>query len=100
MNAATPRSGGKPLLGCALAVVLLLVTQSVQAWPDLALGKTGPAQAAAGSVITYTLSYSNIGEVTATNVVLTDFLPGHLSVLTNTLNGGSVATNTIFWNIG
>lgn len=83
-----------------LAATLLLVVQQAGAWPDLRINKTGPAQAAPGDVITYTLSYSNVGPVKSTVVVMKDFLPTNVTALTNTLNGGSLSGGTITWNLG
>ena len=42
--------------------------------PDLSVQKSGPATAVASSTITYSLSLNNIGQVTATDVTLTDNL--------------------------
>lgn len=78
----------------------LLFAQQAGAWPDLKIVKTGPAQAAPGDVITYTLNFTNIGPVKSTQVVMKDFLPPNVTALTNTLNGGSLSGSTITWNIG
>jgi uncharacterized repeat protein (TIGR01451 family) len=47
--------------------------------PDLAVTKTGPAQAAAGSDVTYTVTVTNIGEIDALVVDLTDPVPDGMS---------------------
>ncbi len=62
--------------------------------------KTGPAQAAPGDLATYTLTYTNIGGVKSTSVVLKDFLPNYVAVLTNSLGDGSLAGSTVSWNLG
>jgi uncharacterized repeat protein (TIGR01451 family) len=62
--------------------------------------KTGPAQAVSGDLITYSLTYSNAGAVNGTSVVMKDFLPAYTTVLTNTLNGGSLSNNTVSWSLG
>jgi uncharacterized repeat protein (TIGR01451 family) len=83
----------------AFALALLLAPQAM-AWPDLRIGKSGPAQAAPGEVITYTLSYTNSGPVKSTSVEMKDFVPPNVSVLTGTLNGGTLSGSTISWSIG
>ncbi len=80
--------------GLALSAPLAL------AWPDLRLAKSGPTQAEPGQIITYTLSYSNMGPVKSTSVVLKDFLPPNTTVISGSLNGGSVSGSTISWSIG
>lgn len=42
---------------------------------DMAITKTGPATATAGGPITYTITVTNNGPSTATNVIVTDHLP-------------------------
>ena len=81
-------------------VSFVLVAPSAFAWPDLRIVKGGPSQAAPGEVITYTLSYSNRGPVKSTIVVMKDFLPPNSTVLTNSLNGGSLSGSTISWSLG
>ena len=69
---------------------------------DLVLHKSGPAQAAAGSNIQYTLSFSNTGNLTAAAVVLTDTLPAGLSYVSN--NSGlplnQPTPGTLVWQVG
>ncbi len=52
---------------------------TILAQPNLALSKHGPAQAAAGSVITYTLHVTNTGTAPASQVILTDTLPADIT---------------------
>ncbi len=54
--------------------VALPVVTTVRA-PDLTIHKTGPATAAPGDIITYTLVYTNIGDAPAPYVAITDLLP-------------------------
>lgn len=84
----------------AWLVAGVLLAQQAGAWPDLRIVKSGPAQAAPGQVITYTLDYSNIGPVKSTSVVMKDFLPVNVTPLTNTLSGGTLSGSTITWNLG
>lgn len=94
------QTGRKSLRRFAFGFVSLLVTQAAWAWPNLAVVKTGPAQAAPGDLVSYTLSYSNSGPVNGPGVVLKDFIPAYVTVVTNTLNGGSLSGSTITWNLG
>jgi uncharacterized repeat protein (TIGR01451 family) len=57
--------------------------------PDVKLNKAGPTVAARGQVITYTLSYENIGRAQATGVVIQDTIP-----MSTTYVPGSLAINT------
>ena len=65
--------------------------------PDLSLNKTvDPGTAGPGGSITYTISFSNSGLMTATNVVITDSIP--VSVTHNSLNvssSGATITATV-----
>jgi uncharacterized repeat protein (TIGR01451 family) len=87
--------------------------------PDLIISKFGPAWARPGDLISYTLIYTNIGYYTATNLLLTDTLPGGITsnlltnwsfsdqpigvggsivftaTLDNSLIGGTLLTNTV-----
>ncbi len=45
--------------------------------PDLTIHKAGPATAYPGNVITYTLTYANIGDALAPYVTITDLLPSN-----------------------
>lgn len=75
---------------------------SVLAMPDLALSKTGPAQAIAGTEITYTLRITNTGTATASTVVLTDTLPAGLSFVAQTspYPFTQVDEDTLRWEVG
>lgn len=64
------------------------VQTTVQA-PDLSLTKTGPTVAAPGDTITYTLTYANNGDGSATGVIISDTLP-----VSTTYVAGSLAINT------
>jgi uncharacterized repeat protein (TIGR01451 family) len=57
--------------------------------PDVRLHKAGPGVAARGAVMTYTLSYRNIGGTEATGVVISDVIP-----LSTTYLAGSLAIDT------
>jgi len=91
---------GNPRFGFAFGFASLLIAQAAWAWPDLNVVKTGPAQAAPGDLINYTLTYSNAGPVNGVSVVLKDFLPAYTTVLTNTLGSGTLSGSTISWSLG
>ncbi len=58
---------------------------------DLQIAKTdGVAAAAPGAVLTYTLTVTNAGNVTASGVTVTDTLPGNVAFLSASDGGGEV----------
>lgn len=68
---------------------------------DLDITKTAPAPAVQeGIVLEYTLSYSNVGDLAATGMVITDVIPNG-STYVSSSNGGSFNANTrtVTWNI-
>ncbi|TAK58376.1 MAG: DUF11 domain-containing protein, partial [Bacteroidetes bacterium] len=81
---------------------------TITASSTMAIEKAGPEfSTRSGSplrdTITYTLTYSVSGNATNTNAVISDDLPIGLTYLSSTLNGaaaGSVAGQTVTWNIG
>jgi uncharacterized repeat protein (TIGR01451 family) len=82
------------------ALAAMFLVPSAFAWPDLRVVKAGPREAAPGEVITYTLNYTNVGPVKSTGVVLKDFLPPNVTVVSGTLAGGTLSGSTISWSIG
>ncbi|MDM8532269.1 Ig-like domain-containing protein [Anaerolineales bacterium HSG25] len=73
--------------------------------PDLSISKSvSPATAVPGDTITYTLTFSNAGDSTATGVVITDYIP--ISVTHSSLNftsSGATITatgsNSYVWEV-
>ncbi len=60
--------------------------------PSIALSKTAyPDPAFPGRVLTYTLTYQNVGGFTASNAVITDTLPSDFSYQGHTVNGAGCA---------
>jgi subtilisin len=62
--------------------------------PDLAISVTGPPVALPGQEITYRLTYSNSGVLTATNVLITNTLPAGATYV----SGGTRVGDTIQWS--
>ena len=62
---------------------------------DLALTKTGPATAVAGTNATYTLGVTNNGPSTAKNVIVEDLLPAEVHVVSVTGTGGATCNASI-----
>ncbi len=67
---------------------------------NVGLAKTGPGTAAAGSTVTYTLTYSNAGPGFAQNVAVADALPTGLTFVSATPAPTSVSGQAITWNLG
>ena len=62
---------------------------SFQPNADLALTKSAPAAATAGTTFTYTLGVTNNGPSSAPNVVISDSLPAGVSIVSVTAGGAS-----------
>lgn len=72
---------------------VIVVTQ-----PDVVITKTAPSQATAGSMITYTIFYENIGDATAYNVRVFETYPPEVSFLNATPSPTNIGFNT--WDVG
>ncbi len=71
--------------------------------PDLMVIKSGPATAARGEIITYTLDYGNKDEAEndGDGVQLSDILPGEVTYVPGTAtDGGVLVGNTLTWDLG
>jgi uncharacterized repeat protein (TIGR01451 family) len=67
---------------------------------DLSLTKAGPTTAILGQGIAYSITVRNLSSATATNVVVTDPIPGAVRVIQATAAGGSCSgTTTIICTI-
>src|SRR5439155_764372 len=76
------------------------ITTTVSSAPVLNISKTdAPDPVAPGSNVTYTISYSNTGNMNATGVVITDTVPANTSFVSAT-GGGTLAAGVVTWNIG
>ena len=66
---------------------------------DLSLTKTiSDATPSVGDIVTFTLTVSNAGSVTATGVAVEDSVPSGYSNIANISNGGVLAGSTITWS--
>ena len=68
------------------------VTTAVTPVADLAVSKTGPATVAAGTDAIYTVTITNLGPSTATDVVVTDVLTGEATFVSVTPSAGCTGT--------
>ncbi len=68
--------------------------------PDLTVVKTGSASVNVGDPIAFTLTYRNVGNLDAADVVLVDQLPAAMTYVTDSLGTGVQSGNTITWTIG
>ena len=54
-----------------------------------------------GDILTYTINYSNTGNLNLTKVILTDAVPADTTVVNGSISGGgSINDSNITWNIG
>jgi uncharacterized repeat protein (TIGR01451 family) len=63
--------------------------------PTLTIVKSGPNNALRGEPITYTLTITNMGSITATHPVVTDVIPSGASYV----SGGSLIGDVVHWTI-
>jgi uncharacterized repeat protein (TIGR01451 family) len=63
--------------------------------PILTINKSGPTIVTASSPITYTLAITNSGNLTATNLVITDTIPAGAHYI----SGGTKVGNVISWTV-
>lgn len=80
--------GGITAYGANPVTTVLLI-------PQLAISKTGPDYLAPGSQVQYTLTITNSGAVTATNLVITDLLPAGATYI----SGGTLVGNVVSWTV-
>src|SRR5439155_1582540 len=75
-------------------------TTTVSSAPVLNISKADrPHPINAVRNITYTISYSNTGNMNATGVVISDTIPANTSFVSAT-GGGTLAAGVVTWNIG
>ena len=66
--------------------------------PDLAIFKSGPATVWAGTNFNYTITITNAGFATASNVVASDVLPTN-AVFVSASGGGTNNSGTVNWSV-
>jgi uncharacterized repeat protein (TIGR01451 family) len=84
------------------SVVTATTPVTIISHPDLAVGKTGPATAAAGSLVVYDITVANQGGMPATSILVTDTLPLSTTFVAETSSYPyTVDTNTgmVTWHI-
>ncbi|MBI4777813.1 DUF11 domain-containing protein [Candidatus Desantisbacteria bacterium] len=76
-------------------------TLAKQRMIDLAVSKTSLPEVLQGATFTYKITCNNLGNIPATNVTLTDYLPAGVSYIGNTLSTPIISNNskTIVWSI-
>src|SRR5438477_6379780 len=91
--------GGDP----SLSTLQIFKPAAATGLPDLALFKSGPAQASAGAIITYTISYTNKVSCAndATKAQVSDVFPSAVTYVTNSASGNATRVgNSLFWDLG
>lgn len=72
----------------------------VNARPDLIVSKSdGLTQATVGDIVTYSISYDNVGNQVASGVVIRDTLPPGVRFISAS-HGGRLRGGTVVWEIG
>jgi uncharacterized repeat protein (TIGR01451 family) len=84
-------------IGGTNSSVITVTVTAVTLMADIAILKTGPASGVAGSNLTYTITATNLGPATATNVVVTDLLPAGFTFVSATPATATVSNNAVSW---
>ncbi|MEY4916789.1 MAG: hypothetical protein RL616_702, partial [Verrucomicrobiota bacterium] len=66
---------------------------------DLAVFKTGPTSATAGSNLVYSITVTNLGTSAATNVVVSDTLPAGFIFVSATPTNSSLVGSVVNWSV-
>ena len=67
--------------------------------PDIAISKTAPATARAGSTFDYRITVRNRSSFTATNVEVTDLVPVQLTLVSRPA-GATIRNGVVTWDVG
>ena len=81
----------------ATATVSITIGSPVIA--DLAVFKTGPTNGVAGSNLVYSITVTNLGTGSATNVLVSDQLPTGFTFVSATPTNISVISNVVSWSV-
>ena len=84
----TFRSIRRALAIAAIATAMTARLAFAQSSADLAVSKFGPAEAPAGSDVSYSITVSNFGPDDATGVTLTDSIPAGMTFVSKAQNSG------------
>jgi uncharacterized repeat protein (TIGR01451 family) len=76
---------------------MLLVTAGMSYGQSASITKTGPEHAAPGDLLTYTITYSNIGTTLLKNAKIEDQLPSGNFEYISSFPSGLLSGNTITW---
>ncbi len=77
-----------------------LYLETVTRPADVTLGKTGPAVAYPGQMITYTLTYTNVGDIPVNDALITDTLPAEVQIYDYTHSVIlPLPGNTLMWEL-
>src|ERR1019366_2599877 len=77
-----------------------LITVTVQAVADIAVSKTGPANAYAGTNFDYIITVTNLGPGTAASLSVTDNLPSAVSFVSATAGATLNGSQLVWTNLG
>jgi uncharacterized repeat protein (TIGR01451 family) len=86
-------------VGDGYSVNALALEIDAQQEADVALFKSGPANVQAGSNITYTITITNLGPASASNVVASDTLPTNV-FFASASGDGTNTTGIVSWSLG
>jgi uncharacterized repeat protein (TIGR01451 family) len=86
-----------PVNNTSSPVISLVTTLALSA--DVGIGKSGPASVLATSNVVYTISVTNFGPSTASNVVASDVLPTNV-VFVSASGGGTTNAGVASWVLG
>jgi uncharacterized repeat protein (TIGR01451 family) len=78
-------------------IATVSISVSAPSPADIAVFKTGPATGVAGSNLVYTITVTNSGPSAATNVLVSDQLPGGFTFVSATPATATVASNLVSW---
>jgi uncharacterized repeat protein (TIGR01451 family) len=81
------------------SLISITVTNVPLARADIAVLKTGPTNGVAGSNLTYTVTVTNLGPASATNILVTDQLPAGFTFVSAS-PAATVFNNAASWTVG
>lgn len=101
---------GTPLVGLASVRTATIdcnesndVTRAIAvvgSYPNLAVVKTGPANAGINEEVTYTLAYGNNGNAGMSGVMLADLMPVGWTYVSSSITPASTTSEEVAWDLG